>query len=450
MSETPDILFIDDEQHLRNAVSQTFELADLKVQCFDAPQDALERVTRDYTGIVVTDIRMPEMDGSQVLRQVLEIDYELPVVLVTGHGDVQMAVEAMRAGAYDFIEKPFSSDHLVEVVRKAIDKRRLTLENRELRANVTRRDDLEARLLGRTREMVELRKIIRSVALTDTDLIVVGDTGTGKEVVARSIHDLSERRDKQFVALNCSSIPASQIESELFGHEQGAFPGAMRARFGKLEHARGGTVFLDDFENMPQDMQTKLLRVLEERTITRMGSNEPIELDVRFIAASKSNLEEAVQEGRLRDDLFYRLEAVTLRVPCLDERKEDIPRLFTQLANEAARRYRRDFVEIPSSLLSTLGDREWPGNVRQLRNAADRYVLGLEAGEGAFTNDFEKPRALSQRMAEHEKKLIAAELQAQKGVLRNTYLALGLSRKSLYEKMQKYGLDRDSFKEDDA
>jgi two-component system C4-dicarboxylate transport response regulator DctD len=356
----------------------------------------------------------------------------------------------MRAGAYDFIEKPFSSDHLVEVVRKAIDKRRLTLENRELRANVTRRDDLEARLLGRTREMVELRKIIRSVALTDTDLIVVGDTGTGKEVVARSIHDLSERRDKQFVALNCSSIPASQIESELFGHEQGAFPGAMRARFGKLEHARGGTVFLDDFENMPQDMQTKLLRVLEERTITRMGSNEPIELDVRFIAASKSNLEEAVQEGRLRDDLFYRLEAVTLCVPCLDERKEDIPRLFTQLANEAARRYRRDFVEIPSSLLSTLGDREWPGNVRQLRNAADRYVLGLEAGEGAFTNDFEKPRALSQRMAEHEKKLIAAELQAQKGVLRNTYLALGLSRKSLYEKMQKYGLDRDSFKEDDA
>ncbi len=450
MTKSPDIFFIDDEEHLRNAVSQTFELADLNVQCFDNAQSVLQRVTRDFTGIVVTDIRMPDADGSEVLRQILEIDYELPVVLITGHGDVQMAVEAMRAGAYDFIEKPFSTDHLVEVVRKAIDKRRLTLENRELRANVIRRDHLEARLLGRTKPMVDLRKIIRSVASTDTDLIIVGETGTGKEVVARSIHDLSQRSDKQFVAINCSSIPENQIESELFGHEQGAFPGAIRARFGKLEHARGGTVFLDDFDNMPHDMQSKLLRVLEERTITRMGSNEPIELDVRFIASSRSNLEDAVQKGELRDDLFYRLEAVTIKVPSLAQRKEDIPKLFTQLANEAARRYRREFADIPSSFLSTLADREWPGNVRQLRNAADRHVLGLDVVEGNLPEDVQAQQPLSKRMAEHEKKLISAELYAHNGMLRDTYKALGLSRKSLYEKMQKYGLERDSFKDDEA
>jgi len=445
---SPDILFVDDEGHLRNAVSQTFELADLSVQCFDTGQAVLERVTRDFSGIVVTDIRMPDMDGSEVLRKALEIDYELPVVLVTGHGDVQMAVDAMRAGAYDFIEKPFSSDHLVEVVRKAIDKRRLTLENRELRANVTRRDDLETRLAGRTAPMIELRKVVRSVASTDTDLMIIGDTGTGKEVVARTIHDLSERSKRKFVAINCGAIPESQIESELFGYEQGAFPGAMRARFGKLEHARGGTVFLDDFENMPYDMQTGFLRVLEERTITRMGSNEPIELDVRFIAASKSNLENAVKKGALREDLFYRLEAVRIRVPSLENRKEDIPRLFTQLANEAARRYRRDFVDIPSSFLSSLGEREWPGNVRQLRNAADRFVLGLDAVDDIVPGSASETQSLSVRMAEHEKKLISAELATHKGVLRDTYKALGLSRKSLYEKMQKHGLDRYSFKED--
>lgn len=441
-----DILFVDDEEHLRNAVSQTFELADLSVECFDNAQSLLEHVTRDFAGIIVTDIRMPNMDGAAVLRKALEIDYELPVVLITGHGDVQMAVEAMRSGAYDFIEKPFSSDHLVEVVRKAIDKRRLTLENRELRANLTRRDDLETRLLGRTKPMIELRKIIRSVASTDTDLTILGDTGTGKEVVARAIHDLSQRSDKQFVAINCGAIPESQIESELFGHEQGAFPGAMRARFGKLEHARGGTVFLDDFENMPQDMQTKFLRVLEERTITRMGSNEPIELDVRFIAASKSNLEEAVQAGDLRDDLFYRLETVTIKVPALKHRREDIPRLFTQLANEAARRYRREFADIPSSYLAMLDEREWPGNVRQLRNAADRYVLGVDGSEILAERDDEDNYPLSKRMALHEKKLIIAELSARDGVLRDTYEALGLSRKSLYEKMQKYGIDRENFK----
>ncbi|MEZ5810026.1 MAG: sigma-54 dependent transcriptional regulator [Rhizobiaceae bacterium] len=441
----PEILFVDDEEHLRLAAAQSFELADLTAGFFESAEAALRQVTRDFAGIVVSDIRMPGMDGMEFLQSVMEIDFELPVVLVTGHGDIQMAVDAMRAGAYDFIEKPYAPDHLIEVVRRAIDKRRLTLENRELRSSLTKRDDLETRLTGRTQVMIDLRRRLRAIASADAEVLIVGETGTGKEVAARALHALSPRAGRPFVAINCGALPADQIESELFGHEAGAFPGALRPRYGKFEHARGGTLFLDEIESMPPDLQIRLLRVIEEGTITRLGSNEPIELDVRFISASKADLERAARDGRFREDLFYRLARVKVVMPPLAERRDDIPRLFIQLANEAARRYRRDFADIPASLLSEIAARDWPGNVRQLRNAADNYVLGLEDGE--LPADAEKPRRLAERVAAYERKLIAAELAAHGGVLKETHEALGLSRKSLYEKMQKYGLERADFAE---
>lgn len=439
----PEILFVDDEEHLRLAASQSFELSGLSARCFDSAQSTLEHVTRNFAGIVISDIRMPGMDGMELLHKVLEIDFELPVVLVTGHGDVQMAVDAMRAGAYDFIEKPYAPDHLIEVVRRAIDKRRLTLENRELRSSLTKRDDLETRLTGRTPVMIELRKTIRALAPADADVLIVGETGTGKEVAARALHALSPRSGKPFVAINCGALPADQIESELFGHEIGAFPGALRQRYGKFEHARSGTLFLDEIESMPHDLQIKLLRVIEERTITRLGSNDPIELDLRFVSASKVDLEDEVRAQKFREDLFYRIGHITITMPPLAERREDIPRLFIQLANEAARRYRRDFPDIPASLLSEIGSRDWPGNVRQLRNAADRYVLGL--GDPGSSRKNGASQKLSERIAAYEKKIIAAELTAHGGVLKDTHEALGLSRKSLYEKMQKHGLDRAAF-----
>ena len=438
-----EILFVDDEEHLRLAAGQSFELAGLTAKCLASGQAALEHVNRDFAGIIISDIRMPVMDGMELLHKVLEIDFELPVVLVTGHGDVQMAVDAMRAGAYDFIEKPYAPDHLIEVVRRAIDKRRLTLENRELRSNLTKRDDLETRLTGRTRIMIELRKTIRAVAPADAEVLIVGETGTGKEVAARALHALSPRADRPFVAINCGALPEDQIESELFGHEIGAFPGALRPRYGKFEHARGGTLFLDEIESMPLDLQIKLLRVIEERTITRLGSNEPIELDVRFISASKLDLEREAQAGRFREDLFYRLGRIKIVVPSLTERREDIPRLFIQLANEAARRYRRDFPDIPTTLLANIGASDWPGNVRQLRNEADRFVLGLSDPDEMLSQS--RPQKLSERVAAYEKKVIAAELAARAGILKETHEALGLSRKSLYEKMQKYGLAKSEF-----
>ncbi|RNC94782.1 sigma-54-dependent transcriptional regulator [Oceaniradius stylonematis] len=442
------ILFVDDEEHLRLAAEQALQLADLPVTCLAQAEKALARISRNFPGILVTDIRMPGMDGIELMRRALEIDSEFPVILVTGHGDVELAVQCMREGAYDFLEKPYAPSRLVETVRRALDKRRLTLENRALRSQVGGRDAIEARLTGRSAAMVDLRHQIRAIAATEADVLIIGATGTGKEVAARALHRASTRGDWPFVHINCAALPEALIESELFGHEAGAFPGATRARYGKFEHARGGTVFLDEIESMPQPMQAKLLHAIQNRAITRLGSNDPVELDVRFVAASKTDLEAEAAAGRFRSDLLYRLNVVTLRVPDLTERREDIPRLFVQLVNEAAARYKRPAPDVPGAVLNAVSARTWPGNVRELRNAADRFALGLDLaiGDGAVGATPVEGRAnLSDKVADFERALIAASLTAHGGSLKETYEALGLSRKALYEKMQKYGLDRAAF-----
>lgn len=442
------ILFVDDEEHLRLAAEQALQLADLPVTCLAQAEKALARISRNFPGILVTDIRMPGMDGIELMRRALEIDSEFPVILVTGHGDVELAVQCMREGAYDFLEKPYAPSRLVETVRRALDKRRLTLENRALRSQVGGRDAIEARLTGRSAAMVDLRHQIRAIAATEADVLIVGATGTGKEVAARALHRASARGDWPFVHINCAALPEALIESELFGHEAGAFPGATRARYGKFEHGRGGTVFLDEIESMPQPMQAKLLHAIQNRAITRLGSNDPVELDVRFVAASKTDLEAEAAAGRFRSDLLYRLNVVTLRVPDLTERREDIPRLFVQLVNEAAARYKRPAPDVPGAVLNAVSARTWPGNVRELRNAADRFALGLDLaiGDGAVGATPVEGRAnLSDKVADFERALIAASLTAHGGSLKETYEALGLSRKALYEKMQKYGLDRAAF-----
>ena len=439
------ILFVDDEDHLRLAAEQTLQLEDLEPDCFADAAKALTHVARDFPGILVTDIRMPGMDGLTLMARALEIDPEFPVILVTGHGDVDLAVQSMRDGAYDFLEKPYDPARLVSTVRRALDKRRLTLENRALRRQVGGRDKIEARLTGRSEVMVRLREQVRAIAPTDADVLIQGATGTGKEVTARAIHRASARDGKPFVHINCAALPADLIESELFGHEAGAFPGATRARYGKFEHARGGTVFLDEIDAMSPAVQAKLLTAIQNRSITRLGSNDPVALDLRFIAASKQDLEAAAATGSFRSDLLYRLNVVTLRMPDLEERREDIPRLFTHLVAEAAARYKRPVPEVPGAVLGAVAARRWPGNVRELRNAADRFALGLDLDIGAEPEAVPEGVTLADRMAAHEKALIAASLAAHGGSLKETYEALGLSRKALYEKMQKYGLSRGDF-----
>ena len=273
MTEKKEVLFIDDEKHIRRANRQTLELADLDVICRDSAEKGLEQVNREWSGIIVCDIRLPNMDGMQFLKEVQKIDPDLPVILITGHGDVSIAVQAMRDGAYDFIEKPYSSERLVKTVLRGLEKRSLTIENRNLRRKLELHSAPGPRIIGRTPIMEQLRTTIAQVADTGADVLVLGETGTGKELVARALHENSRRRTENFVAINCGAVSESIMESELFGHEAGAFTDAKTKRIGKFEHANGGTLLLDEIESMPTRVQINLLRVLQERSLERLGCN---------------------------------------------------------------------------------------------------------------------------------------------------------------------------------
>ncbi|SDR30659.1 sigma-54 dependent transcriptional regulator [Pseudovibrio sp. Tun.PSC04-5.I4] len=441
------ILLVDDDKDMREALVEGLELADYHVVPFSRAEEALEHISHEFYGVLVSDIRMPKIDGFELMKAAFEIDSALPVVLITGHGDVPLAVEAMRAGAYDFKEKPFPVSGLVAVIERALEKRRLTLENRVLREELGNLSGLEERLVGKAPAMEALRSTVIALSGTDADVLILGETGSGKEVVARALHEEGQRKDGPFVALNCGALPADIIESELFGHEKGSFTGASGRRIGKLEHAHGGTVFLDEIESMPLDLQVKLLRVFETRSIERLGSNKAIPLDLRFVAASKEDLEAASNEGRFRRDLFYRLNVITLAIPPLRERLEDIPVLFHYLTRGARARYRKEIPDITREFLAELMQRDWPGNVRELRNVADRFVLGLEgqmkqqAANSGETNG--ASGSLAERVSAYERDVISTELVRNDGKIKPTYEALLVSRKALYEKMKKYGLGKE-------
>ena len=439
---TPRILLVDDDEGMRASTAQALELAGFEVTALARAEEALALVGPGFLGALVSDIRMPEMDGMALLAEVHQLDPEIPVILFTGHAEVQLAVEAMRRGAYDFIEKPFLVHELASVLRRACDHRTLVIDNRRLRAVAGKRDDIEARLPGRTAVMMDLRARLRAIGASDADTLIIGPTGAGKEVVARALHDLSARAGKPFIAINCAALPEQLFESELFGHEAGAFPGALRPRYGKFEHARGGTVLLDEIGSMPPDMQARLLRVLQDRVITRLGSNEQVVLDLRFVATSKADLGAAVAAGRFREDLFWRLNVAVLHVPPLAARREDVPLLFQQLVRESAARHGLTEPPVAAPRLAALAGRDWPGNVRELRNAAERFVLGLDPFDAAPGQPQSSPTRLAERMAAHERSLIAGAISAHGGRLKPVYETLGISRKTLYEKMQRHGLDR--------
>ncbi len=441
------VFLVDDDKMMRESTAQSLELAGFAVRAFASAEEVLHLAGPRMSGVILSDIRMPNIDGMTLLQTCRDMDADLPVVLITGHAEVQLAVEAMRRGAYDFIEKPFSAQNLSLVLRRALDHRALVLDNRRLRAATGKDDDLETRLPGRSAAVIALRQQVRAIGASEADALIVGPTGAGKEVAARAIHDLSPRANKPFVAVNCAGLPAATIESELFGHEAGAFAGAIRARYGRFEHARGGTVLLDEVGQMPPEAQAKLLRVLQDRVIMRLGSNEAIPLDLRFIATSSTELARDVAEGRFREDLYWRLNVVTLNIPPLSARREDIPLLFLHLTREAGARHSVPS-RVPSpEMLAELTGRDWPGNVRQLRNTADRFVLGLDWLAPIQGTD--GPH-LAQRVASFERSVIAGAIAAHGGHLRSVYESLGLSRKTLYEKMQKHGLSRPQDHDDSA
>ncbi len=445
------VLFIDDEKHIRQANKQSLELADLEVVCKSCAEDGLKTLGEDWPGIVVCDIRLPQMDGMDFLRTVQKIDADLPVILITGHGDISIAVQAMRDGAYDFLEKPYSAERLVKTVFKGLEKRALTLENRNLRRKLELHSAPGPRIIGSTPSMEQLRNTIAQVADTGADILVTGETGTGKELVARALHENSSRRNNNFVAINCGAVSESIIESELFGHEAGAFTDAKAKRIGKFEHANGGTLLLDEIESMPLRVQINLLRVLQERVVERLGSNTLIPVDLRVVAASKVNLSEAINNGSFREDLYYRLNVVCLNIPPLRERREDIPLLFHHFLLVAGHRYQQD-IPTPSSVqIKALLTHPWPGNVRELRNFTERYVLlGREFNwsieKMLSGEEREKEQSLVQQVESFERSLIEHALVASNGNLKEVMASLNLPRKTLYDKMRKFDLNKADYK----
>lgn len=451
MNKGKKVVFVDDEKHIRQANKQTLELADLEVTCIDCAEDAMPYLTTDWPGVVICDIRLPEMDGLEFLEHAQTIDRDLPVILITGHGDISTAVKAMRDGAYDFIEKPYSAERLVKTVERALEKRALTLENRTLRRELEAHSMPGPRIIGKTPSILRLRDTIGQIANTGADVLILGETGTGKELVARSLHEQSERRVKNFVAVNCGAVSESIIESDLFGHEAGAFTDARERRIGKFEHANGGTILLDEIESMPLRVQVHLLRVLQERTLERMGSNKQIPLDVRVVAASKTDLLKASEEGTFREDLYYRLNVVYLEIPPLRERREDIPLLFHHFLLVAGHRYQQE-VPLPNhAQMNSLMSYSWPGNVRELRNLAERYVLlGSQCGwsldqllSGA---EKQQKHSLPQQVEDFERSLIEQALVSSNGAIKDVMDTLSIPRKTLYDKMRKYGLDKSDYK----
>ncbi|GLU31878.1 sigma-54 dependent transcriptional regulator [Trinickia caryophylli] len=435
------VYLVEDDAAVRLGCSQALSLAGIDVREFEDAESAFAALSGQTPAAIVSDIRLPGIDGLALLESVRARarDADIPVVLVTGHGDIAMAVTAMRAGAYDFIEKPFHSDRLVESVRRALAHRRLVVDNRSLRAQLH-----GARaMLGRSPAIERVRALVAAIGPTPADVLIRGETGSGKEVLARALHDAS-RREGPFVAVNCAALPESLFESEIFGHEPGAFTGAQQKRIGKFEHADRGTLFLDELENLSLALQAKLLRVLQERTVERLGSNTPFAVDVRVIAAIKEDLKTLVERGDFRADLYYRLNVATIDLPPLRERRDDIPELFMHFVRDAAARYGRPEPECTPADMARWRMHDWPGNVRELKNVAERFCLGLD--DGLPQPEADDAHSLEAQMARAERAFIEEALGAAQGQVQRAAELLGLPRKTLYDKIARHGIDMGPFR----
>jgi two-component system C4-dicarboxylate transport response regulator DctD len=434
------VYLIDDDEAVLRACEQTLKLAEITVRTFRSAESALAALGEDPPAVMVSDVRMSGMNGLELLDEMRKQAPDLPVILITGHGDVAMAVQAMRAQAYDFIEKPFNSARLVDVVRRALEKRALLRENRTLREQLG--SLREKPLIGQSESIQKIGRTIDSLATTDVDILILGETGTGKEIVAQALHDRSNRQGP-FVALNCGALPESVFESEMFGHETGAFTGADRRRIGKIEYATDGTLFLDEIESMPLSLQVKLLRVLQERRIERLGSNASIPVNCRVVAASKSDLKRLSGQGAFRADLYYRLNVVSIELPPLRQRLNDIGPLMTYFLSQAGRRFNRDVPSWNEQDLFRWQHYDWPGNVRELKTVAERLCLSLGDGiEPVQTATV----SLAARLENYERCLIREALRSAKGSVSVAAELLHLPRKTLYDKLSRHALDPESFR----
>lgn len=447
MCDSLKIIIIDDDPNIIEALTEMLELEGFQVDSYVRAEKAAANIYQQDYAVILSDVRMPKMNGMSLLAQLQQLDKDLPVILMSGHGDIPMAIEAVREGAYDFLEKPLQPAQLLTLLKHAAEQRKLVLENRRLKDNVDKQSELEKSIIGDSVAIKTLRKQIPALAQANVDTIIYGETGCGKDVVARALHELSARKKGRFIAINCGGMSESLIESELFGHEAGSFTGANKRHIGKIEAADGGTLFLDEIETMPLAIQIKLLRVLQDRTIERVGSTTPIPVALTVIAASKDDLAKLSEASQFRKDLFYRLNVASLTIPPLRERPEDVLPLFHHYTSKAAQHFNKQPPQMTPAYADFLLQHPWPGNVRELKNAADRFVLGIsESFLATIKQDDSVQGSYEERMEQFERHIIEESLKATHGLLNEAAELLDMSRKTLYRKMKKHQLDKQDFK----
>jgi len=454
----PTILIIDDEQNILVTLSRALSLEGYDTVVAGGGRVGLEKLAAAPVDLVMLDVKLPDLDGLDVLGRIREQDPGLPVVMMSGHATVEVAVRAVRLGASDFLEKPLSSEKVLVTVANALKIRRLAEENRDLKELV----GLQSRMVGKSRVMQELAEQIRLVAPSQGRVLITGENGTGKELVARAIHDNSPRAKAPFVKLNCAAVPRELIESELFGHEKGSFTGASQMRRGKFELADGGTLLLDEVGDMPLAMQAKLLRVLQEGELERVGSADTLKVDVRVVAATNQDLPRAIDEGRFRQDLYYRLNVIPIHLPPLRERRADIPELAEHFMRLTCGQNNRRVKTFAPEALEYLTQHDFPGNVRELKNSIERLVILVQgdeiqptdverilrlgqpaasgqAGDGADAC-YSPDKQLKEMVAEAERAFIHRALADCEGHVTNAARQLGLERSHLYKKMKALGI----------
>jgi two-component system, NtrC family, nitrogen regulation response regulator NtrX len=450
------VLIVDDEAGIRQALKQVLEYEDLEVRVAASGGEAITLYSEFRPHLVFLDVKMAGLDGLETLTRLRDLDSRAQIVMISGHGTIATAVEATQRGAFDFLEKPLDTDRLLLTVRNALAHAELVGEN----ARLKEAQESRYTMVGNSPALQSVRELISKVGPTAARVLITGDNGTGKELVARALHEASPRRDQAFVEVNCAAIPSELIESELFGHMKGSFTGAFADRAGKFEQADGGTLFLDEVGDMSLSAQAKLLRVLQEGVVTRIGGSKSIEVDVRVLAATNKDLESEIGEGRFREDLLYRLNVVPIEVPPLRDRLEDVPALVTHFAERLAAGAGVPGKSFAEDAIRTLQSRQWPGNIRELRNAVERALI-LAAGKTVTAADIERllpagdgtvhaPAAAGGAPTfetfkqEAEKNFLAQQLKQHDWNVSETARALKMPRSNLYKKIERYGLTRES------
>ena len=459
IGDAPVIFVIDDDEAARLSIAQMLRLRGFKVEAFSSAETALGSL--ENAKCIITDIKMPGMDGEQLLAEATRRGLLAPILMITGHGDIPMAVRCLKAGAFDFLEKPFDDDVLLAYVTKAIEQMELRVESRELRRRLSLlspEEDGRFCMIGRSREMQDVYELVEVAARNDSPVLIMGETGVGKELVARAIHAQSARCRAPFVPVNAGALPENLLESELFGHARGSFTGATSEREGKLVTASGGTLLLDEVETMSERAQVQLLRVLDDGIVEPLGSNKPRKVDIRLVSASNVNLQQEVSRGTIREDFFHRIIVLSIVVPPLRDRQEDIPLLISHFFRLRADQIGLPVPQIPEKTLAKLLAYSWPGNVRELKNTVERMLITSRdgvAGDFVPDLDFESARLLSlpaapgllrEEMERTEKTVIETALRTNRGQINPTYQSLGISRRALYERMKKYGLEREGYR----